>query len=325
MVIDIRACNISRTYKIKEQRSGGFFRGLRPRSKTIQALKNVSMTVYRGEAVGIVGLNGSGKSTLVKLLTGIIKPDQGTINCLGYDPFRQRSRYVTNIGVSFGQKTLLYSDLPLRWSLELYRVVYGLNRDQFEANLDLLDVFFEVRPFLMQPVRKLSFGQRVRGDLVASLLHSPQLLFLDEPNIGLDILSSESLAKYVRYRRSQGKTTLIVTHDIELIAQSCDRLILLDDGKKLIDQSLSAMKLEVPRVIELIYSQVRAPSKFEAILANALSVEREDHHIKLLVAQNDLDKVIQALTSACQVLRLEIKSPSIKNVIHDFITQTRLG
>lgn len=310
----ILAHNLSRTYQVYSR--GERFFGRRRSTNQIQALSDCSLEVAPGETVALLGFNGSGKSTLVKILCGLIRPDAGTVACLGYEPFRERERYVRHIGVVFGQKSLLFPDLTLADSLELYRVVYALTPAQLQTNLDLCDRYFQVRDFLHQPVRKLSLGQRMRGDLVAALFHAPPLIFLDEPSLGLDLQVRGELARFLHDRARQGQTNVIVTHDLDLVTEACDRLVILDQGVKVLDQPLRELQMDAPRVIELTYQRIYDAEVFEGICQRALRYETPHaHRLTLFVAHPEVDDTVRALADACQVVQLEVRMPPIKDIV----------
>ncbi|MBN2257405.1 MAG: ATP-binding cassette domain-containing protein [Anaerolineaceae bacterium] len=314
---DIFTENVSKTYRarwgitIEKNKSGK-----RPAKL---ALDNVSLLIGPGETVGLIGLNGSGKSTLVKILCGIIKPDQGEVNCLGYNPFRQRREYVNKIGVVFGQKSLLYMDLPLKDSLELYRVVYDISRDEFNREIENLDNCFGINEFIEQPVRKLSFGQRVRGDLAASILHNPQLVFLDEPSIGLDILACDKLSQYINRRSENGKTTILVSHNVDLLSSSCSRLIVLEGGVKRIDRAVEWLKLQSLVDIEFAFNNVRDAKLLDLLFTENKCKERGELFSVLSVRSDSVEATVDRLQKACSLVYLQVKPADIRDMVSTLI------
>lgn len=211
--------------------------------ETKKAVDDISFSIKPGEIVGFIGPNGAGKSTTVKILSGILYPDAGTVRVSGFIPYRQRKQYVKNIGVVFGQKSQLNWDLPLIESFELMKFIYKIPQKQYEENLKLFIDLLDMEDFINQPVRQLSLGQRMRGDIVASLLHSPRIVFLDEPTIGLDVVAKERIREFVRYMNKTRHTTIIfTTHDMQDIEKVCNRLIMIDKGKKVYDGSIHEIK-----------------------------------------------------------------------------------
>lgn len=208
-----------------------------------KAVDDISFSIERGEIVGFIGPNGAGKSTTIKMLSGILYPDAGRVEIDGFVPYKQRKQYVKNIGVVFGQKTQLNWDLPLIESFELMKFIYRIPREQYEENLRQFCALLDMESFLGQPVRQLSLGQRMRGDIVAALLHSPELVFLDEPTIGLDVVAKEKIREFVRYMNKERNTTIIfTTHDMQDIEKVCSRLIIIDKGRKIYDGSIEEIK-----------------------------------------------------------------------------------
>ncbi|MEZ4359964.1 MAG: ATP-binding cassette domain-containing protein [Kofleriaceae bacterium] len=238
-----------KTFRVAERAPGtlGALRGLvRRKERVHRALDGVSFTVSAGELVGYIGPNGAGKSTTIKILAGILVPDGGRVEIDGRVPWRQRVAHVARIGVVFGQRTQLWWDLPLIESLEMLRHIYRVPAPQFRVAFDELSALLELGPFLDTPVRQLSLGQRMRGDLAASLLHAPSILFLDEPTIGLDAVSKLAVRAFVkRQSRERGVTVLLTTHDLDDVEALCDRVIIIGDGAILSDGTLEELRRRV--------------------------------------------------------------------------------
>ena len=240
-MIEVR--NLSKDYKLKHKEPGlkGAIKGLlKPRFETVHAVKDLSFEIREGEIVGFIGPNGAGKSTTIKMMSGILTPDKGSVLINGEDITKHRKAVVQNIGVVFGQRTQLNWDLRLGESFELLKHIYQIKQDEYEKTLDDLDAILSVRKLLNKPVRQMSLGQRVKGDLVASMLHSPKVLFLDEPTIGLDVSSKYALRKFIREINRLRKTTVILTtHDLGDIQELCERIIIINHGVLMEDGNLS--------------------------------------------------------------------------------------
>ena len=210
---------------------------------TVKAVDEVSFSVARGEIVGYLGPNGAGKSTTIKMLTGLLVPTFGAATVNGYTPWQSRRAYVARIGAVFGQRTTLWWDLPVVESLELLRYIYRVPEAVFKNNLREFEQVLELGEFLNAPVRTLSLGQRMRADLCAALLHNPDLLFLDEPTIGLDVVAKERIRRFIQHVNEVRETTvLLTTHDLADVQKLCRRVLIVDHGKLLYDGSLATLQ-----------------------------------------------------------------------------------
>ena len=239
----IEAQNLCKDYalKIKEPGLKGALKGLvMPEHKTIHAVRDLSFHIGKGEIVGFIGPNGAGKSTTIKMMSGILTPTKGRVLIEGRDISKYRKEVVRNIGVVFGQRSQLNWDLRLGESFELLKHIYQIDQADFDRTLDDLDQILGIREIIDKPVRQMSLGQRVKGDLVASMIHSPGVLFLDEPTIGLDVSAKYALRKFIKEINRVRKTTVILTtHDLGDIQELCERLIIINHGVMMEDGNLS--------------------------------------------------------------------------------------
>ncbi|MER5795652.1 ATP-binding cassette domain-containing protein [Streptomyces sp. NPDC001980] len=215
---------------------------LKRERRQVRAVDSLSFTVARGEMVGYIGPNGAGKSTTIKMLTGILTPSGGRLRVAGIDPSRERTRLAHRIGVVFGQRTTLWWDLPLIDSYRLMHRMYRIPDARYAENLDRLVELLSLDSLLDVPVRQLSLGQRMRGDIVAALLHDPDVLYLDEPTIGLDVISKARVRDFLRELNTErGTTVLLTTHDLQDIEQLCSRVMVIDHGRLVYDGALSGL------------------------------------------------------------------------------------
>src|SRR5882757_6472692 len=215
---------------------------LRRTRHQVRAVDGISFTVPRGEIVGYIGPNGAGKSTTIKMLTGILSPSGGRIRVCGVDPTRERTRLARVIGVVFGQRTTLWWDLPLRDSYELVRRMYRIEDARYTRNLAACVELLDLGPLLDVPVRQLSLGQRMRGDIAAALLHDPEVLYLDEPTIGLDVVSKARVRDFLRhYNADRGTTVLLSSEDPTDIESLCRRVMVIDQGRVMYDGGLDGL------------------------------------------------------------------------------------
>ncbi|MEV6675567.1 ATP-binding cassette domain-containing protein [Streptomyces erythrochromogenes] len=215
---------------------------MRREKRQVRAVDGISFAVARGEMVGYIGPNGAGKSTTIKMLTGILTPSGGRLRVAGIDPARERVRLAQRIGVVFGQRTTLWWDLPLKDSYGLMRRMYRVPRARFEENLERCVDRLDLAELLDVPVRQLSLGQRMRGDIAAALLHDPDVLYLDEPTIGLDVVSKAKVRGFLRQlNEERGTTVLLTTHDLQDIEQLCERVMVIDHGRLMYDGALGGL------------------------------------------------------------------------------------
>ncbi|KAB8187031.1 ABC transporter ATP-binding protein [Microbispora catharanthi] len=222
------------------------------RRRVVHAVRDLSFRVAAGEFVACLGPNGAGKSTTIKMLTGILTPTSGRIRVAGLDPSRRRTALARRIGVVFGQRTTLWWDLPLRDSLELVRLLYKVDRKVFRERLDEMCDLLDLGGFLATPVRQLSLGQRMRGDITAALLHDPAVLVLDEPTIGLDVVSKAEVRDFLRRLNAErGTTVLLTTHDLGDVERLCRRVLLIDHGRLALDGTLDDLRATAPGVTSI--------------------------------------------------------------------------
>lgn len=282
----IDAQGLSKTFRIAKRRPG-VLGGLRsiidPEVRNVLAVQDLSLQVARGEMIGLVGPNGAGKSTTIKMLTGILMPSGGALQVAGLQPVRQRRELAARIGVVFGQRTQLWWDLPLLDSLQLLRHLYRVPEQRHRENLQQLRDMLELDEFIDTPVRQLSLGQRMRGDLAAALLHEPELLYLDEPTIGLDVVAKARIRAFLlKLNVERGTTVVITTHDMDDIETLCPRIVIIDHGRKLYDGS-------VEQIRERFGGERTLLAVLDAAEMNAFStdVERADLPLGVRLAQKD--------------------------------------
>lgn len=242
----IKVEHISKTFKVAKRKNGvkdaikSFFKR---DYKIVEAIKDVSFSIEEGEIIGYIGPNGAGKSTTIKILSGILTPDGGEVTVDGVVPWKDRSRYVKNIGVVFGQRSQLWWDIPSHDTFDLLKDIYGLDEEEYLKTKEELIRALNLEDIINVPVRQLSLGQRMRCEIAASLLHNPKILFLDEPTIGLDAVSKQILRDFIKKLNKEKKVTVILTtHDMSDIEALAKRIVLIGKGQVLYDGSLKKLK-----------------------------------------------------------------------------------
>lgn len=315
----IQAEEVCKTFRVSKRGRGipGMAANLFvPKYEKRQAVKNVSFDIEEGEMVGFIGPNGAGKSTTIKMLSGILYPDSGSLRVDGYVPYRQRREYVANIGVVFGQKSQLQWDLPVIDSFELLKAIYRIPEPVYRGNLDRYAQMLDMGGFINQPVRQLSLGQRMRADIAAALLHSPKIVFFDEPTIGVDVVGKETIRTFLRELNERDNLTMIfTTHDMQDIEKTCKRLLIIDGGSKVYDGSLEGIRSRYSTVRQL---DVEFARRLEVRPVEHVTVQELNDFKKRFTfesAQVEIQELMQRLLSEYPVRDLNITEPSIEGII----------
>ncbi len=319
--------DLVKTFRVAERRPGlwGAFRGLvRRRHRTVRALDGISFAIEAGEVVGYIGPNGAGKSTTVKVLSGILVPDGGRAEALGHVPWRERAEYVRRIGVVFGQRTQLWWDLPVVESFELLREIYRVEHTVYRRNVDELTEMLELGPLLDTPVRQLSLGQRMRCDLAAALLHSPALLYLDEPTIGLDAVSKLAVRDFIReLNRERGVTVLLTTHDMDDIEELCRRVIVINEGRILMDGTLAELRAKVTPERWLTVDRVEEGEQVSDLEATVIRHDGHRVHLRFDPSRVSAAELIARVTAQHAVSDLFVENPPIEHIIAELYGRAR--
>ena len=317
---------ISKTFKVAIRNSGlkaalkSFFK----REYTyIDAVKNVSFSIEKGEIVGYIGPNGAGKSTTIKMLSGILLPTAGNIRVNGLDPFKDRKKYVSNIGVVFGQRSQLSWDIPAEDTFDLLKDIYDLSDKEYQKTKTELVNLLNIQEVMKQPVRSLSLGQRMRCEIAASLLHKPKILFLDEPTIGLDAESKKIVRDFINKLNKNHKTTVILTtHDMTDIEALAKRIILIGKGELLYDGTLSNLKKKYGSYKEVLVSTNEKIDKIR--LKGIIKKSKNINGYSFIIDSNvlSLSKLLNNLSLKYVINDIDIKNESIDDVIlklyHDY-------
>lgn len=310
--------NLAKTFKVKEKEIGfiGSIKAiLKPKYKEIQAVNEVSFNVEEGEIIAFIGPNGAGKSTTIKMLTGILYPDSGDIEVLGINPTKARKKLAYEIGTVFGQKEQLWMHLTAYDNFMYLGAIYDITKKETERRIDELSKLFGLEEFINRPVRNLSLGQRIRCEIVASLIHRPKILFLDEPTIGLDPVVKESIRKLIKKMNKEYHTTIFLTsHDISDIEKLCKRVIIINDGKVVLDDSMTNLKYHFmdKKTIEVKLKNDVDFSEAKGI--NVLKKNENGFRIEIDTKQTELTTVLKLINPE-NIVDINISNTPLEEII----------
>jgi len=316
-VIEVR--NLKKSFKTYTREAGLLeaFKSLVTRKhKIVHALKGINLDIEKGEILGLIGPNGAGKSTLLKILCGVLYPDSGTVKSFGFNPWKERVKYVQNIGVVFGpQKSQLSWDLPAIDTYFYIKELYEIPSKDFGKRVAYFTKLLGVEDISKRPVRNLSLGERMKCDLISALLHNPPLVFLDEPTVGVDLISKEKIREFIlKINREEGTTFIITTHDMSDIEKLCKRIAVINHGDVVYDGSLVKLKSRFKeKHLEIQLAEKGHPFKFKGCKV----IEQHDVMLKVEVntAIQDIDAVMHHLLAGYKVLDITITDPEIEEVV----------
>lgn len=315
----IELSHVSKEYLVAKKEKGlrGVVKNLFfAEKRKIAAVRDISFSIERGEIVGYIGPNGAGKSTTLKMMCGIMMPTGGEIRVNGISPQQERKKVVQNLGVVFGQRTQLYWDLRLGETFELLKRIYRVPDDQYRERLGELVKILEMDGFLDIPVRQLSLGQRMRGEMAAAMLHSPEILFLDEPTIGLDIDAKKAVRQFILdINRKMGVTVILTSHDLEDVYRLCSRMIVINHGTIVRDGPMEEIIRDMAdyRVMKLVVSEGKAQLRTKKVTLVSVDGERMvcyfNHH------RYTASEVIKELSEELSIVDLSVEEPDIEDAV----------
>jgi ABC-2 type transport system ATP-binding protein len=291
---------------------------VRRRREQVVAVAGIDLQIERGAMVGYIGPNGAGKSTTIKMLTGILVPSEGHVRVDGLEPSRARTELAKRIGVVFGQRSQLWWDLPLRDSFDLLRHVYRVPAERHAANLRRYADGLDLGPLLDVPVRQLSLGQRMRGELTAALLHDPTILLLDEPTIGLDVISKEAVREFlVAINREQGTTVLLTTHDLSDVERLCERLLIIDHGLLIEDGTVAGITSRYGTERTLVVDLAEPGPPLAVAGAAVTRVDGPRQWLRFRRDEVTASELLTRVTAQVEVRDLSVEEPDIESIVRE--------
>jgi ABC-2 type transport system ATP-binding protein len=316
--------SLAKSYRVYQKQEGllASVRGLFHRSyREVVAVGGIDLRVESGEFVAFLGPNGAGKTTTLKLLSGVINPTGGTARVMGFVPWKRENAYRRRFALVMGQKNQLWWDLPAQESFRLHQQIYGIEPAEFDRRRDELVDLLQVSRLLGQPVRELSLGERMKMELIAALLHSPEVLFLDEPTIGLDVVAQHSIQAFLRYYQQQRKVTVLLTsHYMKDVAALCRRVVIIAHGQIMYDGSLSGIvdRFSGHKVITLVFPGDKAPGD---LARYGEVVEQQGPKVKLRVDRNGIAGSLASILAQHTVEDVSVEDPPLEDVIAEVFSQ----
>lgn len=319
----IEVSNLKKDYKFSVKEKGLF----KSKSKVVRAVNNISFSVLEGETIAFIGPNGAGKSTTIKMLTGILYPTSGDIKICGLTPIKDRDKLSYSIGTVFGQRSQLLPNLPLTDSMEMFGLMYDMGDSDIKKRIRELSKLFDLNEFINQPVRKLSLGQRMRAEIAVSLMHSPKIIFLDEPTIGLDVVSKKKLRDLLlKINKDEGVTIFLTSHDTEDIQSICDRCVIINHGRIIIDTSTRDLMSSYAKNKNIIITPETYFDEFPE-LSNGISyVSKTRDRIVVFVDTNIIgtQKALQELTRKFNIDDVNIENESLEDIIRGIYEEVQI-
>ena len=315
---------LAKSYRVYQKKEGlaASLKGLfRRRYREVKAVRGIDLQVEAGEFVAFLGPNGAGKTTTLKLLSGVINPTSGTATVMGHVPWKRENNYRRRFALVMGQKNQLWWDLPAQESFRLHQQIYQIPADEFKQNFDELADLLEIRDLVQQPVRELSLGERMKMELVASLLHSPEVLFLDEPTIGLDVIAQHNIQQFLKYYQEQrGITILLTSHYMKDVAALCRRVVIIAQGELKYDGSLTGIidRFSQHKLVTLQFGDdqpVEGLSRFGEI------VSEEYPKVQLRIPRNQVAERMSAMLSVGLIEDIAVEDPPLEELIAAFFSQ----
>ncbi|MDI9419347.1 MAG: ATP-binding cassette domain-containing protein [Bacillota bacterium] len=317
----IEVVNLSKTFRVLEGKTGfvGAVKNLFSRDyRYVDAVRDISFTVKQGEMLGLIGPNGAGKSTTIKMLSGILMPTSGKALVNGIEPYKNRQENAMKVSVVFGQRTKLWWDLPCYESFELHRVMYRIPEKIYKQNLDEFMEFLELEEFWSRPVRQLSLGQRMRAEISVSLLHNPEVIYLDEPTIGMDAVAKERIRQFlINTNKSRNVTLIITSHDMADIEKLCSRVIIIDHGQIVYEGDFDEIRHRYGRERTMVVEFGEEYPEIELPYGTVIKDERLKKSIRFLREQGTAIDLITTLGKKYVIKDVSIQEAEIESIIRE--------
>ncbi len=316
--------NLTKTFELTKK-AEGFWNSVKSLFKSekqyVHAVNGVSFDIEKGELIGFLGPNGAGKTTTLKMLSGILYPTSGSAKVLGYYPWDHQDDYKRKISMVMGQKSQLWFDLPAIESFLLNRDIYEIPEKKFRANLDYLSNLLEVKEFLEVPVRKLSLGQKMKCELIAALLHDPQVIFLDEPTIGMDVTAQKAVRGFIkRYNREKKATIILTSHYMDDIKELCERVIIINKGEKIYDNSYAGLvkKYAREKYIDLVFDEKVLKKD---LLKYGKVLEFDKLSAKIAIPRENVSDVLAKLVKKFKIDDIDVQEKQAADVIAEIFAE----
>ena len=319
----IEVNNISKSFKLFKRKAGlkGALKSFLKREyETFTALKDINLTIDEGEIIGILGENGAGKTTLIKLMIGLLHPNEGYINIDGYNPWKRNHKFLNNISIVMGQKNQLWWDIPASESFLLNKHIYNLNEKAYQETLNELIEYLDVKDKVDIQVRRLSLGERMKMEIIASLLHKPKIILLDEPTLGLDVISQSKIREFVKYYNKEHKTTFVITsHYTKDIQEMCKRVFVLHKGKSVYDGDFNNLIKNINPERRLIFEFLNAPDNFFLKLLNEkFKFKLNNKILTATLAESDLQQLLSILLEKHKANNISFEDLPVDDTLRSF-------
>ena len=317
-IIEVK--NICKNYKysVKNENKGFWYNLFNNNEKEVKAVNNISFKVEEGETIAFIGPNGAGKSTTIKMLTGILYPTSGDIKICGLTPIKDRNELAYKIGTVFGQRSQLLPNLPLTDSMEMYGAMYDMSKEEINNRIEELSKLFDLKEFIKQPIRKLSLGQRMRAEIATSLMHRPKIIFLDEPTIGLDVVSKKKLRDlFLKINKEEKVTIFLTSHDTEDIQSICKRCVIINHGKIIIDTTTKDLIRSYIKNKNIVITPETIFETFPNLPNGIDYIEKTKDQIIVKVNTEKIgtQKALQELTKNFNIDDVDIQNESLEDII----------